>query len=58
MNNEEYEEFEEMALECERFFWYVKDHWDEYCKFCETHDPLEFPIPIVEKENFNEQDIF
>lgn len=45
MNNEEYEEFQKNAIECERFFWYVKDHWDEYCKFCETHDPLEFEIP-------------
>lgn len=42
MNNEEYEEMQELAEECERFFWYVNDHFDEYCNFCETHDPFEF----------------
>lgn len=45
MNNEEYEELQEVSEECERFFWYVNDHFDEYCTFCETHDPLDFPIP-------------
>ena len=45
MNNEEYEELQEISEECERFFWYVKDHFDEYCTFCETHEPLDFPIP-------------
>lgn len=43
MNNEEYEELQEISEECERFFmycWYIKEHFDEY----ETHDPLDFPL--------------
>lgn len=45
MTDEEYKEIQEIAEECERFFWYVNEHWDEYCKFSETHDPEEFPVP-------------
>ena len=39
-------ELQETAEECERFFLYVYDHWDEYCEFCENHDPDDFPIPL------------
>lgn len=51
--NEEYAESQEIAEECERFFWYVNDHWDEYCTFCETHDPAEFPVPNKNSDTNN-----
>lgn len=41
----DYDEICEEAIEIERSFWYVLKHWDEYCRFCETHDPDNFSVP-------------